>query len=55
VQSAHIASVPATAVTLLAAFLVRFVFHARVVYRPRRSSGSHDVGIAQEAVLEGRV
>lgn len=36
VQTAHVAAVPATALTLLAAFLVRFVFHARVVYRPRR-------------------
>lgn len=35
VSSAHIAAVPATALTLLVAFVARFVFHSRVVYRPR--------------------
>jgi dolichol-phosphate mannosyltransferase len=43
VSSAHIAAVPATAVTLLVAFVVRFVYHARVVYRPRRSRHTSDV------------
>lgn len=37
VQTAHIAAVPATALTLLVAFLARFTFHARVIYRPRSS------------------
>jgi dolichol-phosphate mannosyltransferase len=35
VSNAGIAAVPATAVTLLIAFLARFTFHSRVVYRPR--------------------
>lgn len=36
VESAHIPSVLAAALTLVAAFVVRFVFHALVVYAPRR-------------------
>lgn len=53
VSSAHIAAVPATAVTLLVAFLLRFVFHARVVYRPRRSSHPQGAEISPETVLDG--
>ncbi|WP_024285413.1 glycosyltransferase family 2 protein [Cellulomonas sp. KRMCY2] len=52
VSSAHIAAVPATAVTLLAAFLLRFVFHARVVYRPRRSTRRQRTTIGSEPVLK---
>lgn len=37
VQSWHISSVIAAAITLLAAFVVRFVFHSLVVYAPRRA------------------
>ena len=37
VETAHFAAALATAVTLLVAFVVRFTFHARVVYRPRAS------------------
>jgi len=36
VESAHLPSVFAAGVTLVAAFLVRFVFHALVVYAPAR-------------------
>ncbi len=38
VESAHLPSVFAAGVTLVAAFLVRFVFHALVVYAPTRVS-----------------
>lgn len=37
VEMAGVASVLAQAVTLVVAFVVRYVFHARVVYAPRRS------------------
>jgi len=36
VETWHISSVLATAITLAVAFLARFVFHSLVVYRPRR-------------------
>ncbi|GMA30419.1 glycosyltransferase [Litorihabitans aurantiacus] len=37
VEAARIPSVLAQAATLVVAFLARFVFHSRVVYRPRRT------------------
>ena len=37
VSQAHIQSVLAAALTLIAAFIVRFVFHALVVYAPKKS------------------
>jgi dolichol-phosphate mannosyltransferase len=37
VESWHISSVLATAITLAVAFVARFVFHSLVVYAPRRS------------------
>ncbi len=37
VETWHISSVLATAITLAAAFVARFVFHSLVVYAPRRS------------------
>ncbi|MDU0344902.1 glycosyltransferase family 2 protein [Microbacterium sp. KSW2-29] len=37
VSQAHIQSVVAAALTLIAAFVVRFVFHALVVYAPKKS------------------
>lgn len=37
VESAHIPSVLAAGLTLVAAFVVRFVFHALVVYAPRKA------------------
>lgn len=36
VETGHISAVVATAVTLVVAFVVRFVFHSLVVYAPRR-------------------
>lgn len=38
VESAHISSVIATAITLVVAFFVRFVFHSLVVYAPRKAA-----------------
>ncbi|GAA1986259.1 glycosyltransferase family 2 protein [Microbacterium pumilum] len=38
VQFGHISSVIAQAITILVAFVIRYVFHARVVYRPRRTT-----------------
>lgn len=38
VESAHIPSVLAAGLTLVAAFVVRFVFHALVVYAPQRAA-----------------
>lgn len=38
VQSAHIPSVLAAAITLAAAFVVRFVYHALFVYAPKRQA-----------------
>ncbi len=38
VETMHVAAVLATAITLLVAFVVRFTFHSRIVYRPRASS-----------------
>lgn len=38
VESWHITSAVATAITLAVAFLARFVFHSLVVYRPRRAA-----------------
>jgi len=37
VESGHITAVLATAITLVVAFFARFVFHALVVYAPRRA------------------
>ncbi len=55
VSSGHLAAVPATALTLLLAFVVRFTYLARVVYRPRRRSP--EVGTISAAVpsIEGDV
>ena len=38
VQYTPIPSVVAQAITLVVAFVLRFVFHSRVVYRPRRTT-----------------
>lgn len=40
VGTVHVSAVLATAVTLIVAFFARFVFHALVVYAPRRSNGA---------------
>ncbi len=52
VSWAHIAAVPATAVTLLIAFLARFTFHARVIYRPRSSSRHSEPVTIEGALLD---
>ena len=38
VETMHVAAVLAAAITLVVAFVVRFTFHSRIVYRPQRSS-----------------
>ena len=38
VNSWHLSSVIAAGITLVAAFVVRFMFHALVVYAPRRTA-----------------
>ncbi|MBD7916764.1 glycosyltransferase family 2 protein [Cellulomonas sp. Sa3CUA2] len=38
VETMHVAAVLATAITIAVAFVVRFTFHSRIVYRPRESS-----------------
>lgn len=40
VQTWHISSIIAAAITLLAAFVVRFMFHSLVVYAPRRAGAT---------------
>jgi dolichol-phosphate mannosyltransferase len=51
VESVHIPSVLAAALTLVAAFVVRFVFHALVVYAPRREKRGAAVTVP-DAVIE---
>lgn len=52
VSTAHIAAVPATALTLLVAFLARFTFHSRVIYRPRRSSRRSELSPVEDSLLD---
>ncbi|TQM24318.1 dolichol-phosphate mannosyltransferase [Microbacterium kyungheense] len=49
VSSGHVSAVVATAITLVVAFFVRFVFHSLVVYAPKRT-GKHSV--AREVLEE---
>ncbi|WP_127474328.1 glycosyltransferase [Microbacterium sulfonylureivorans] len=49
VSSGHISAVLATAITLVVAFFVRFVFHSLVVYAPRKA-GAHTSAVRE--VLE---
>lgn len=56
VEHAGVPSVLAQGVTLVAAFVARFVFHARVVYRPRRTRpASPLVGDAAVSPVHGAV
>ncbi|MDX2377456.1 glycosyltransferase family 2 protein [Microbacterium sp. LRZ72] len=61
VESWHVSSILAAAATLFAAFIVRFVFHALVVYAPRSSGGRRSRGrrvaeaIDAEAVRPGEL
>lgn len=50
-ESTSLLSLGAQAVTLLAAFVVRFLFHARIVYRPRRSTAVGPLLQAPEQAL----
>ncbi|MCR2816367.1 glycosyltransferase [Microbacterium jiangjiandongii] len=49
VEGTHLSAVFAAALTLVAAFVVRFVFHALVVYAPRRT-GAATATLAPQAV-----
>ncbi|MET0811971.1 MAG: glycosyltransferase family 2 protein [Microbacterium sp.] len=48
VETWHITAVVATAITLVVAFFARFVFHALVVYAPRRTGRSAIRRLAEE-------
>lgn len=52
VENLHIHSVIALALTLVVAFLVRFVFHALVVYAPKRKVESRTPDILQQIDAE---
>jgi len=52
VETMHVAAVLATAITLVVAFVVRFTFHSRIVYRPRASSRREDL-VEREAEQAG--
>ncbi|MBO3087293.1 glycosyltransferase [Cellulomonas dongxiuzhuiae] len=52
VETMHVAAVLATAITIAVAFVVRFTFHSRVVYRPRESSRRAEM-IEREAEQAG--
>lgn len=53
VSTMHVTAVLATALTLLVAFVARFTFHSRVVYRPRsRRSGREVEPVAGQLVDE---
>ncbi|WP_318247189.1 glycosyltransferase [Microbacterium commune] len=51
VETWHISSVIATAISLVVAFFARFLFHALVVYAPRRRSDATDEPPADTAAL----
>lgn len=54
VETMHVAAVLATAITLVVAFVVRFTFHSRIVYRPRASSRREHL-VEREAEQVGHV
>lgn len=51
VESWHISSVLATAITLAVAFVVRYVFHSLVVYAPKRSALRNRASSLTSAVI----
>lgn len=55
VEGWHISAVLATAVTLAVAFVVRFVFHALVVYRPRDRKASFGEVETAPDVMSARI
>jgi len=52
VETGHISAVVATAITLVVAFVVRFVFHSLVVYAPRKTGPTTPVRAAMEKLDE---
>jgi dolichol-phosphate mannosyltransferase len=52
VETGHISVVVATAVTLVVAFVVRFVFHSLVVYAPRKAGAPSSMRGALEKIDE---
>jgi len=52
VETMHVAAVLATAITLVIAFVVRFTFHSRIVYRPRASTRREHM-VEREAAQAG--
>lgn len=52
VETGHISVVVATAVTLVVAFVVRFVFHSLVVYAPRKAGAPTPMRAALEKIDE---
>ena len=52
VETGHISAVVATAVTLVVAFVVRFVFHSLVVYAPRKAGPATPLRGALERIDE---
>ena len=52
VETGHISAVVATAVTLVVAFVVRFVFHSLVVYAPRKTGPATPLRGALERIDE---
>jgi len=52
VERAHVPSVLAAALTLVAAFVVRFVFHALVVYAPKKSRAARMARIPEPVTDE---
>lgn len=54
VEGAHIPAVLAAALTLVAAFVLRFMFHALVVYAPRRAKRAAGERATEPAAAGGR-
>lgn len=54
VSTMHVAAVPATALTLLVAFVARFTFHSRVVYRPRSRRRRTPAALVGEQLVDER-
>ena len=52
VSTMHVAAVPATALTLLVAFVARFTFHSRVVYRPRSRASRAQVDAVGDQLVD---
>lgn len=53
VNTTHLGAVAASAITLVAAFVVRFVFHSQVVYAPRREAVASVPSVERAGDIEG--